>query len=98
MNTQAPESRYLPMLITGVAVILVSAAAIARIIGWIPASVGGFGNFLSVAAFPVASAKALSEPVDVDLPQAPGNPRGKRRCPECSVIVSMREIDANGPH
>jgi hypothetical protein len=78
-------------------VILLGIAGVARIMGWLPNSMGDFGNILATEVLSAASAKSVAEPVDMDLPQAPSNARSKRRCPECSVIVSMREIDASGP-
>ena len=98
MKTHTDKSCFLPSTIAGIAVILLGIAGVVRIMGWLPDSVGGFGNILAIEVLSAASAKPAAEPVDMDLPQAPSNARGKQRCPECSVIVSMREIDASGPN
>ena len=58
----------LPLLITGIIVVLFSTAGFARMMGWGPGSTGESDGIL---AFDQA---------------APS------KCPECSVIVSMREI------
>jgi hypothetical protein len=96
MKTQTDKSFFLLSTIAGIAVILLGVAGVARITGWLPNPIGGFGTILAIEVFSAASAKSDAEPGDVDLPQAPGNARKQRRCPECSVIVSMREIDASG--
>jgi hypothetical protein len=69
MQTQTDKKySYLPLLITGVAVVLFSSAGIARMMGWGPNSIMG------------VPASATSEA------------RAAPRCPECGMIVSMREI------
>jgi hypothetical protein len=76
-NTQADRSSYLPLLITGVAVILFSTAAIARMMGWGPNSSDDSGDILVLnqkAAAPTREARA------------------RPRCPECGMIMSVREI------
>jgi hypothetical protein len=88
MNTQANESRYLPLLIGGIAVILFSTAAIARIIGWIPASTGGSGGVGASDDRPMAATAQMTR-----LPMA-GEARARGRCAECGVIVSTQEIHA----
>jgi hypothetical protein len=98
MKTQTDKSSSLLLTIAGIAVILLGIAGVTRIMGWLPNSIGGFRNIPAIEVLSAASAKSVAEPVDMDLPQAPSNARGKRRCPECSVIVSMREIDASGPN
>lgn len=86
MNAQANESRHLPMLIVGIAVILFSTAAIARIVGWIPASTDGSGDVGASDDHPVAATAQMAP-----LPML-GKSRSKGRCAECGVIVSTREI------
>ena len=88
MMTQAVKSSYfhragvargvLTLLITGIAVILFSTAGIARIVGWGQNSTDDSGDILALdQAAPVPTSEA----------------RAKPRCPECGVIVSMREIE-----
>lgn len=59
----------LPLLITGIAVVLFSTAGIARMMGWGPGSTGESGGIVAL---------------DREAPS---------RCPECGMIVSMREIE-----
>jgi len=94
MNTQANRSRYLPLLIVGIAVILFSTAAIAAIMGWLPASTNGSGVILAPADRPVASAKPVAVTTQTAPVQVEGEAGAKGRCAECGVIVSTREIDA----
>jgi hypothetical protein len=98
MKTQTAKSSFPLSTIAGIAVILLGIAGVVRIMGWFPNAMGDFGNIPAIEVLSAASAKSVAEPVDMDLPQASGNARGKRRCPECSVIVSMLEIDASGPN
>jgi hypothetical protein len=89
MKTQADKSSYfhragaargvLALLITGIAVILFSSAGIARMMGWGPNSTDDSGDILALDQ--TAPVPATSEA------------RAKPRCPECGVIVSMREIE-----
>ena len=90
MQTQTGRSRYipragaargvLPLLITGIAVILFSTAGFARMMGWGSNSTDESGDILALDQ--TAPVPATSEA------------RAKPRCPECGVIVSMREIKA----
>jgi hypothetical protein len=98
MKTRIHKSFFLLSTVAGIAVVLLGIAGVARIMGWLPNSIGGFRNIPAIEVLSAASAKSVAEPVDMDLPQVPSNASSKRRCPECSVIVSMREIDASGPN
>ena len=89
METQADKSSYfhragaargvLTLLMTGIAVILFATAGFARIVGWGPNSTDDSGDILALEQ--TAPVPATSET------------RVKPRCPECGVIVSMREIE-----
>jgi len=80
MRTHTNGFSYLPPLITVIAVIVFSTAGIARIAGWGANSTDdGSGDILALD---------LSAPVP-----ATNAARVKARCPECGVIVSMREIE-----
>jgi outer membrane lipoprotein SlyB len=79
MKTQADKSSFLQVLITGIAVILFSSAGVARMMGWGPNSTDDSGDILALEqAAPVPTTSAA---------------RAQPRCPECGVIVSMREIE-----
>jgi hypothetical protein len=80
MNTQANKLLHLPLLVGGIAAILVSGIAI----GSLAISAQGFNGTLASAAPPeVAAAPAISA-------------SGARayRCAECGVVESTREIEA----
>lgn len=75
MKTQAEKFPWVPLLITGIAVILFSSAGIARMMGWGAGSTGDTDDALvSDQTVPVT---ATSEA------------RARPRCPECGVIVSL---------
>ena len=93
MNTHANKSRYLPLLIVGIAVILSSTAGIAAIMGLLPASTDDNGDVLAPNDLPVASAKLVAVTAQTAPAQVEGEARDKGRCAECGVIVSTREID-----
>jgi len=88
MMTQADKSSYfhragaargvLTLLMTGIAVILFATAGFARIVGWGPNSTDDSGDILAL---------------DQAAPGPTSEARAKPRCPECGVIVSMREIE-----
>lgn len=94
MNMRVSRSRYLPLLIVGSAVILFSTAGIAAIMGWLPAAAGDSGDILERGNVPAALAARDALTVQTAPAPAAGGRRVKARCPECGVIVSMREIDA----
>jgi hypothetical protein len=79
MKTQADKSPYLPLLITSIAVMLFSTAGLARMMGWGPNSTEDSGGIpaLDQAALVSTTSEARARP----------------RCPECGVIVSIREIE-----
>lgn len=72
----------LPPLITGVAIVLIGIAGIARMLGWGPNLADDSGDIL-----------ALDQKAPVS---ATSEARVGARCPECGVIVSIREIQASG--
>ena len=73
------NSVSLTPLITVIAFVLFSTAGIARIVGWGPNSTDDSGGI--PALDPAAPLLAT------------GEARVRARCPECGVIVSMREIE-----
>jgi outer membrane lipoprotein SlyB len=89
MKTLADRSAYfhrggaarglLTPLITVMVIILLSSAALARMMGWSPNSADDSGGILALDR--TAPVPATSEA------------RVETKCPECGVIVSMREIE-----
>jgi len=73
MTTRVDKFLYPALFITGIAVVLFSTFAIARVIGWGPGLVGNAGD---IPAF------------DQDAPVAAVNALVGPRCPECGMIVS----------
>lgn len=94
MSAQANRSRYLPLLIVGIAVILFSTAGIAAIMAWLPAAAGASGDTLAPDDRPAASSKQVTATTQMAPLQAEEKTRAKGGCAECGVIVSTREIDA----
>jgi hypothetical protein len=86
MKTRTDTSSWLPLLITGLAIILFSTAGIARMMGWGPGSTVDSDDILAP---------------DRALPVLTGEARVQSRCPECGMIVSMQKIEspdgASGP-
>ena len=81
MKTQTGKSTYLPLLITGIAVVLFSTAGIARVMGWGPNSTEDSSGILAPGQTgPVPTASEV---------------RARPRCVECGMIVSMREIESH---
>lgn len=90
MKTQADRSRYfqrggtarglLTPLITGIAVILFSAAGSAHIVGWGANSAGASEDGLAPDRMPAV--RTMSEA------------RADTRCAECGMFVSMREVES----
>ena len=80
MKTQDRRSAYLPLLITAIAVVMFSTAGIARMMGWGPNATDNSGDTLALHHHTAAAPAA-------------GEARVRRRCPECGVIVSRREIE-----
>jgi outer membrane lipoprotein SlyB len=67
MITPAYKSSFLPLLITGVAVILLSAAGIARMMGWGPNSTGNSGGTSAPDRLSVANGKCAECGVIVSM-------------------------------
>lgn len=82
MNTQANKPRHLPLLVGGIAAILVSGIAVASI----AMSARGFDRV-----------QAFAEPSEAAAEAAAAAPRARAyRCAECGVIESTRKIEAPG--
>lgn len=79
MSTHKDRSWYLQPLITVIAIVLLSSAGFARMMGWGPNSTAESGDILALdQAGPVPASSQI---------------RVKARCPECGEIVSIREIN-----
>ena len=78
MSIRAKRSPYLPLLITGIAIVLSSSAGIARMMGW------GSNPTADSDGIP-----ALSRMSPRTMDEAPARPR----CPECGVIVAVRKME-----
>jgi outer membrane lipoprotein SlyB len=96
MTTQTNKSPHPLLWITGIAVILLSAAGIAAIMGWIPTSTGTPGNNaalekLKTNTAKLAAPKARTAPVNVA-----SNAPTRAKCAECGVIESTREVEKRG--
>ena len=110
MTTQADRFRYLPLLIAGVAVVLFSTAGIGRIAGLFSVPTGDSSGLVAFAGVPAAAAEVI-EGAAQTVPQPPigaigakdakdaksakGGGRGKGRCANCGVIVSVVETARN---
>lgn len=104
MQEQVNKSLHPLMWIAGIAVILLSAAGIAAIMGWIPSSKGMNDNAeLAKVDKPAetsekSTAKSGTAPSKTHLAQqrvSNGTP-AKAICAECGVIESTREVTQRG--
>jgi hypothetical protein len=93
MKTQVDRPSYLPLLITGIAVILLCTAGIARMMGWGPTFTGGSGGIFVPDARSATSATPVAAIPGTNPTPVTGDTRAKARCAECGVIVLMREIE-----
>jgi outer membrane lipoprotein SlyB len=79
MKIRAKRSPYLPLLIT-IAIVLSSSAGLARMMGWGSSMAADPGDMPKLdQVAPVTTSKAGARP----------------RCPECGVIVAVREIESH---
>jgi len=81
MKTQADQPSFLTLLIVGIAVILFGTAGFARMMGWGAMLSDGSGGILAL---------------DQTVPAAASEARAGPTCPECGMIVSIREIERHG--
>ncbi len=110
MTTQANRFQYLPLLVAGFAVVLFSTAGIARIAGLFSTPTADSRGLVAVASHPAAAAEEIEAgaqtvpqlPIDAmgakstkSTKSAKGGGRGKGRCTNCGVIVSVVEMDGN---
>ena len=105
METQINKSPHPLMWIAGIAVILFSAAGIAAIMGWIPASMSHPNDSAALTNLEKPQAnvgkhtgtKAHSASQShSERMQVANNRSAQLRCAECGVIESTREITTNG--
>ena len=89
INTLSPKSIQAPLLITGVAAILLSAVAMAvvPVMGWGKSPFAGFEGNVALAESPEIPAEPL-----LDGPSGAGQGRVKARCDECGEVTSMRRV------
>lgn len=97
MKMQANEARYLPLLIGGVAVILLGSSGIVAVMAWTPASTDVAGAVLALdEKSPMPPARPVSAQAQIPPAQAEGDARVRVKCPECGVVASTREIEQLG--
>lgn len=92
MRTQPHKSRYLPLLIPAIAVILFSTAGIAAIKGWRPAPVDASGNMITPHN---SAARADALKAHAAQKQAEAKARANGTCAECGFVVSIGEISGH---
>ena len=100
METQASKSPHTLFWIAGIAVTVFSAAGIAAIMGWIPASTGSPGESSAdanqrMAPAQPAAAKTHTPPARVSA-QGTGTTPAKVPCAECGVIELVLEVETKG--
>ena len=78
MRIRHKRSPYLPLLITGIAIVLSSGAGISHMMGWRSNLTADSGDIPVLSQIP---------------PETTGEARARPRCPECGVIVAVREIE-----
>lgn len=87
---------HLLPLMAGIAALLFGAAGVARTMGWQPNSADAFGDILANPTLTEASARPFSVQANQTPSQEVDNASIKRRCAECGVVVSIREVDVSG--
>jgi outer membrane lipoprotein SlyB len=96
METQA--NKFPPILLwtAGIAVILFCAAGIAAFMGWMPTSMGGTGDSVTLDKQSANTATPVAKRTRTAPVQVANNTPARAKCAECGVIESMREIDVRG--
>lgn len=96
MNMPADEAPYLPLLIGGLAAVLLAICGIAAVQAWMPDAASAAGTVFGPDEFPLP-------PIGLSGAQAPISPglaeeeaRIEVKCPECGVVASTREIGQFG--
>lgn len=84
MKTQGNEASHLPLLIGGVAVILLGTTGIAAVMAWTPTSTDVAGVVFEQAQISPARA------------EGDARVRARMKCAECGVVASTREIEQPG--
>jgi len=92
MKLPIEKLRHFLPLIAGIAVLLFSSVAVARIMGWLPNTTDASGGMAAID--PLTTAFPFSDPASESVRSRP-NASTKRRCPQCGVIASKREIGAS---
>lgn len=94
MRTQSDRFSALLPTLAGLALVLLGAAAGARILGYLPDRIDAFRAARAIDVIATASAGGDIGAERSSMQPASGSATGKRRCPACGVIVSIREIAA----
>jgi len=94
MDTPSDRFSALRPTLLGLALVLLVVAAGARVMGFLPGQIGAFRDARTIDVIATASAGDDIDAEPGSKSPAPGSAMGKRRCPECGVIVSIREIAA----
>jgi hypothetical protein len=94
MHTPSDRFSILLPTLAGLALVLLVVAAGARMLGFLPGEIGAFRDARTIDVIATASADDDIDAGRGSKSPAPVSATGRRRCPECGVIVSIREIAA----
>lgn len=87
------EVSHLPLLIRGVVVILLGGIGIVVVMAAMPISTEEASTIFASDKFRTSPAKLVGADAQIPLARTEGDARVSVKCPECSVIASMREIE-----
>lgn len=93
MKTPTNEARYLPLLIGGVAIILLSTAGIAAVMSWMPGAADEENVVFALDRIPTSPATPVAAQAQTPSARAEGDAHLTVKCAECGVIASSREIE-----
>ena len=102
MNTQNAKPIHPLMWVTGIAVILFSAAGLGAIMGWIPTSIGHPSDNAALAthstntASTSTAARTVAKPHTAPVQMANNTAYSRAKCAECGVIESVQEVQHRG--
>lgn len=102
MEPQTGKAPHALVWITAIALIVLSGAGVAALMGWIPASTSKPADAAAIAtldkpaAGPATAAPAKVPARHVAEAKVPAAPVAAVKCAECGVIQSVREIEAKG--
>lgn len=93
MRAHVSQVAQLPLLIVGIAAVLLVTSGIAAVMAWTPADADGAGGAIASDAVAANPGGSADDEREVPAARPENDARLRAKCAECGMVESIREIE-----